>query len=73
MDFENLTFEQRLAVHELEIRALRNDVQGHDEVLAALIDLVSKPGGSAEFAHDLKKLLAQRDTLRRRRAGLNES
>jgi hypothetical protein len=70
MDFENLTFEQKVAVHELEIRALRNEVQAHDEILAALIDLLSKPGGSADFAHDLKKLVAQRDALRRRRAGL---
>lgn len=73
MDFENLTLEQKLAVQELEIRALRNEVQNHDEVLAALIDLLSKPSGSAEFAHDLKKLLTQRDAMRRRRAGPQHS
>lgn len=72
MDFESLTFEQRIAVHELEIRALRNEIQSHDDILANLIDLLSKPSGSASFANDLKKLLVQRDALRRRRAGLEE-
>jgi hypothetical protein len=67
MDFESLTFEQKIAVHELEIRALRSDLDTCDELLVALIDLFSKPGGSAEFAHDLKKLLAQRDALVQRR------
>lgn len=69
MEFENLSFEQKVAVHELEIGALRSELQAHDEILAALIDLLSKPGGSADFAHDLKKLVARRDALRRRRAG----
>lgn len=69
MDFESLTFEQRIAVHELEIRALRSEVQTQEEILAALIDLLSKPSGSPDFAHDLKKLMAQRDALRRRRTG----
>lgn len=72
MDFESLTFEQKVAVHELEIHALRNELESHDEILVALIDLLSKPSGSASFAHDLKKLLAQRDALRRRRASLDE-
>ena len=49
MDFESLTFEQRVAVHELEIRALRNEVQAHEEILAALIDLLSKPSGSPDL------------------------
>ncbi len=70
MDFESLTFEQRVAVHELDIRALRNEVQTQEELLTALIDLISKPSGSPDFAHELKKLLVQRDALRRRRAGL---
>ncbi|HEV7489764.1 MAG TPA: hypothetical protein VGO25_03095 [Rhodanobacteraceae bacterium] len=73
MDFENLTFEQKVTVHELEIRALRKDLQAHDEILAALIDLLSKPGGSADFAHGLKSLVARRDALRRHRAGLQEN
>ena len=73
MDFESLTFEQRLAVHELEIRALRNELQSHEDILTGLIDLLSKPGGSASFAHDLKKLLSQREALARRRSGLDPS
>jgi len=73
MNFESLTFEQRVAVHELEIRALRNEIQTHEEILTAVIDLLSKPSGSGDFAHDLKKLLIQRDSLRRRRAALDAS
>ena len=64
MEFENLSFEQKVAVHELEIGALRNELQAMTRC-SRLIDLLAKPGGSADFAHDLKKLLpARRDALR---------
>ena len=68
MDFDSLTFDQKIAVHELEIGALRNEIDCLDELVVALIDLLSKPSGSSEFAHELKMIQAQRDAIRQRRA-----
>jgi hypothetical protein len=67
MEFDRLTVDQRLAVHELEIRALRHEIESHEALLVALIDLLSKREDSPEFASELRGLIARRDELVRRR------
>lgn len=61
MDFESLTFEQRIAVHELEIRALRDHLQRQERLFASIIDLLALPANSPEFFQGLRALRIERD------------
>jgi len=61
MNFESLSLEQRIAVHELEIRALRQQLQRQEHLLAVIIDLLAMPANSPEFFMGLRALRAERE------------
>ena len=61
MNFESLSFEQRIAVHELEIRALRQQLQRQEHLLAVIIDLLAMPANSPEFFMGLRALRTERE------------
>ena len=58
MDFSDLSLPQQVATHELELRMLQNQLRHQDRLIAALIDLLSTPGNSPEFAHGLRDIKA---------------
>jgi hypothetical protein len=66
MDFEMLTMPQQIALHELELHDLRMQGRHQDTLLLGLLDLLSLPAGSGDFAQTLRKLTAEGDVIRKR-------
>ena len=54
---------QQVATHELELRVLKGKIRHQDRLIAALIDLLSTPSNSPEFAHRLRVLMTERAEL----------
>lgn len=61
MDFESLSFEQRIAVHELEIQALRQRLLRQERLFASMVELIGLPANSPEFFQGLRTLRIERD------------
>ena len=60
MDFSELSLPQKVAAHELSMRALEDEVHVLRSLVAALIGVVASPVGSPEYEASLSRLLAER-------------
>lgn len=61
MDFSDLSLPQRVAAHELSVRALEDETRALRRLVAALIEVVAAPVGSPEYETGLSALLAERN------------
>ena len=60
MDFSELSLPQKVAAHELSLRALEDEMRALRSLVAALIGVVASPVGSGEYESSLSRLLAER-------------
>jgi len=60
MDFSELSLPQKVAAHELSLRALEDEMHALRALIVALIDVVTSPVGSPDYEASLKTLLAER-------------
>lgn len=68
MNLSQLSIQQHIPAHDLDVQALRNEVRYQGKLIAALIDLLQERSGSLEFFAGIKALAIERD-----RIGLSES
>jgi hypothetical protein len=61
MDFSDLSLPQRVAAHELSVRALEDETRALRRLVTALIGVVTSQVGSAEYESGLSALLAERN------------
>lgn len=61
MDFSDLSLPQKVATHELSVRALEDETRALRRLVAALIGVVTAQVGSAEYQAALSALLAERN------------
>ena len=61
MDFSELSLPQKVAAHELSLRAMQDDTHALRTLVLALIGVVTTPVGSAEYEASLALLLAERN------------
>lgn len=72
MNFEELTKEQQIAIHEVEIKALKGLVDRHEQILMATLHMLANVAqvaapASAAKATELRELLsAQKNEIRSR-------
>jgi hypothetical protein len=60
MDFSELSLPQKVAAHELAVRAMQDETRALRALIAALIGVVASPVGSADYEKSLATLLAER-------------
>jgi len=60
MDFSELTLPQKVAAHELSVRAMQDETRALRALIVALIGVVTSPVGSPDYEASLKTLLAER-------------
>ena len=60
MDFSELSLPQKVAAHELSLRATQDETRALRALVAALIDVVTSPVGSPDYETALSTLLAER-------------
>ena len=60
MDFSELSSPQKVAAHELSLRAVQDETRALRALVAALIGVVTSPVGSPEYETSLSMLLAER-------------
>jgi hypothetical protein len=61
MNFSELTLPQKVAAHELSLRALQDETRALRALVVALIGIVASPVGSAEYEASLAVLNAERN------------
>ena len=61
MDFSELSLPQKVAAHELSLRALQDETRMLRALVAALIGVVTSSVGSPEYESSLAALIAQRN------------
>jgi len=61
MDFSELSLPQKVAAHELSLRALQDETHALRALVAALIGVVTSAVGSPEYDASLQSLLAERN------------
>jgi hypothetical protein len=61
MDFSELSLPQKVAAHELSLRALRDETHALRALVAALIGVVTSSVGSPEYDASLATLVAARN------------
>lgn len=60
MHFSELSLPQKVAAHELSLRALEDETRALRALVAALIDVVTSPVGAPKYESSLAALLAER-------------
>jgi hypothetical protein len=60
MDFSELSLPQKVAAHELSLRAMQDETRVLRALVAALIGVVTSPVGSPDYEVSLATLLAER-------------
>jgi hypothetical protein len=60
MDFSELSLPQKVAAHELSLRALEDETRELRALVAALIGVVTSAVGSHEYEASLAALIAER-------------
>jgi hypothetical protein len=60
MDFSELSLPQKVAAHELSLRAMEDETRALRSLVAALIGVVASQVGSPEYESSLSLLLAER-------------
>jgi len=60
MDFSELSLPQKVAAHELSLRAMQDETRALRALVAALIGVVTSPVGSPDYETSLSTLLAER-------------
>ena len=61
MDFSELSLPQKVAAHELSLRAVQDEARALRVLVVALIGVVISPVGSAEYEASLAALLVERN------------
>jgi hypothetical protein len=60
MDFSELSLPQKVAAHELAVRAMQDETRVLRALVTALIGIVTSPVGSPDYEKSLVTLLAER-------------
>ena len=68
MNLSNLSVQQNIPAHDLDVHALRCEVRYQGQLIAALIDLLEQRSGSIDFLAGLKALRVERDRIRQAEA-----
>ena len=61
MNFSELTLPQKVAAHELSLRAVQDETRALRALVVALIGIVASPVGSAEYEASLAVLNSERN------------
>ena len=61
MDFSELSLPQKVAAHELSLRAVQDETRALRALVAALIGVVTSSVGSAEYEASLAALVIERN------------
>jgi hypothetical protein len=59
MDFSELSVPQKVAAHELSLRAMQDETHALRALVVALIGVVTSPVGSPDYEASLAALLAE--------------
>ena len=60
MDFSELSLPQKVAAHELSLRALEDEMHALRALIVALIDVVTSPVGTPRYEASLSALQIER-------------
>jgi hypothetical protein len=63
MDFSELSLPQKVAAHELTLRAVQDEAHALRALVVALIGVVTSPVGSGDYEAALAALLAERTRI----------
>lgn len=61
MDFSDLSLPQKVAAHELSLRAMQDETRALRALVTALMAVVTAPVGSPDYEAGLLALLAERN------------
>ncbi len=63
MDFSTQSLPQRVAAHELTLRALQDEVHALRALVVSMIDVVAAAKSSTEYEASLAALIAERNRI----------